>query len=211
MSCAWSWLAYIFYNSFNKFNDYKVNTVLSVKYKSELPFPAVTVCNYNRFRKSQVAGTIFEEWQYALYHPNYLETGPAPVNWTSEAAVEELSRNRTAFEINAAHQKDKLILRCMFGGKNAYPCNADNFTTTLTDFGVCYSFNYNVHISQNVLATQSGSKHGLTMWLNAEQREYTYGINYGAGFKVISTKISNTYSLQAQTHSRNAHTHQLYG
>ncbi|XP_077869246.1 acid-sensing ion channel 3-like [Saccoglossus kowalevskii] len=165
-----------------------------MKYTDVLLFPAVTVCNYNRYRKSYIQGTTFAEWQQTLYHPINLIHGSTTINWTTDAAIEELAKNRTYLELSAAHQKESMILECKLGRASS-GCNAvDNFTTTLTDYGVCYT--YNNALSNHMLVTESGSRHGLSLTLNLEQEEYTYGQNYGAGFKIdIRYKLSNVLIL----------------
>ena len=50
--------------------------------------------------------------------------------------VEDISLRNLYYE--SAHQKKDLIYRCSFGGET---CSAKNFTTQLTDFGTCYTFN----------------------------------------------------------------------
>nr|XP_006826103.1 PREDICTED: acid-sensing ion channel 1-like [Saccoglossus kowalevskii] len=163
-----------------KFFSFPVNTVVTLTYKSKLRFPAITICNYNQYRKSVVKGTRFEEWvrqQYPLF------------NFSDDDVQVELDEsileaNRTWFDQMAAHSKWSMIYQCTFGSVKI-PCSASNFTETFTDFGVCYTFNGADREGGALLVGHSGSEHGLRMRLFVNQSEYTFGEHCGAGFKIL--------------------------
>lgn len=48
------WLAYGIIHGVQKYFSYPVSTVIDINYVNSLDFPAVTICNYNQFRKSKI-------------------------------------------------------------------------------------------------------------------------------------------------------------
>ncbi|XP_077984806.1 acid-sensing ion channel 4-A-like [Glandiceps talaboti] len=181
------WLLSILYLNSIKYASYLVSMTLSLRYQPEMMFPAVTVCNYNRYRKSYINGSKFEEWQGELYDPKIGKGEISNIDWTSEDALQELSKNRTEFEINAAHSKEGMIWGCQLGTTERN-CSAElNFTTTYTDFGVCYTYNGLIGTSPEdaVKVKMSGSRHGFSMFLYLDQSEYSAGEHLGAGFKIL--------------------------
>ncbi|XP_077984495.1 acid-sensing ion channel 2-like [Glandiceps talaboti] len=182
------WIAFYLYVSVHKYLQYPVNTVVAVKYETELEFPAVTICNYNHYRRSYVNGTKFEEWQYKWFDPvdrfNGLE--PFQTNWTSKVVQQELEKNRTEFELEAAHIGTNMIVGCKLGNTDR-PCSVhNNFSRVHTDFGVCYTFNGFENSSRDRLTVhQGGRRHGLRIWVNIEQHEYIPSAYFGAGVKIV--------------------------
>ncbi|XP_046354905.1 acid-sensing ion channel 3-like [Haliotis rufescens] len=61
-------------------------------------------------------------------------------------------------------------------------CGLENFTTTFTDFGLCFVFNGDGRLA----ARNSGRDYGLRLSLHTQQEEYlrSFADHYGAGFKV---------------------------
>ncbi|XP_070552382.1 acid-sensing ion channel 1C-like [Ptychodera flava] len=175
-SCIYLYLCWV------KFLAFPVKTVVSMNYKTEISFPAITICNYNHYRKSYVNGTRFEDWVRQRYPTFNFSDDEPPV----ELDEDFLRINRTWFEISAAHDKWNMIYQCTFG-RSKIPCDASNFTLTLTDFGVCYTFNGGKESEDNVLhISNGGSEHGLRLRLFVEQFEYTYSENSAAGFKILA-------------------------
>ncbi|XP_077984311.1 acid-sensing ion channel 1-like [Glandiceps talaboti] len=179
------------YMCWSKFLLFPVNTVVSLNYRSEIDFPAITICNYNRYRKSFIKGTRFEEWVRRQYPTFNLSDDETPVEFDDELL--KFTSNRTSFEISAAHDKWQMIYQCTFG-RNRIPCNAGNFTRTLTDFGVCYTFNGATYDEGHdvIHVSHGGSEHGLRLRLFVDQLEYTFGENSGAGFKVLAHSQEDT-------------------
>ncbi|XP_077869248.1 acid-sensing ion channel 2-like [Saccoglossus kowalevskii] len=156
----------------------------SLQFTQSLTFPTVTICNKNRYRKSVINGTAFEEFLWSIYplagfgpqlHVNY--------NW-SLLENDPALQNRTEFELTAAHQLEDTILKCQFvNSDDKHECGRENFTTVFTEHGVCYSFNNGL---DNILkATSTGSSTGLHMLINVQRIEYTIGPRTGIGITVI--------------------------
>ncbi len=49
-----AYLAYMIVTNVIRFLEFDVDTVVGVKYVPDLNFPAVTICNFNQFRRSKV-------------------------------------------------------------------------------------------------------------------------------------------------------------
>ncbi|CAH1775107.1 unnamed protein product [Owenia fusiformis] len=91
---------------------------------------------------------------------------------------EELSLNE--FLTTTAHNKGDLIYSCRWKGTE---CSASDFDVTLTDFGVCYTFN--LEARSEFAVNESGTSNGLSLIINVEQYEYMVGPRTDAGIKVL--------------------------
>jgi hypothetical protein len=63
-------------------------------------------------------------------------------------------------------------------------CGPNDFTTVISDFGVCFIFNHPRSVRQRV-TTSKGEGHGLRLVLNLEQYEYMAGPRASAGVKLL--------------------------
>ncbi len=82
-----------------------------------------------------------------------------------------------------AHQINETLLLCKWRGVE--DCTAMNFRTSLTDWGVCFTYNDPVNGSEVLKVNQPGRQNGLLLRLNVQQYEYVSGESFGAGFKVM--------------------------
>ena len=102
------------------------------------------------------------------------------VNWTAYEIQTGRPLDLEMFIKATAHRIEDMLLECQW--RSIEKCSAENFTQVITDWGICYTFNND---PKNTLQVrQPGSHNGLTLRLNVEQYEYTYGENTGAGLKV---------------------------
>ncbi|XP_006818454.1 acid-sensing ion channel 4-A-like [Saccoglossus kowalevskii] len=157
-----------------------VTTVVEIHHPNAVPFPAVTVCNYNKYRQSVLAGTWAEDLLYKMYgSPVQGEIGE--VDWSNYTDV-ITNLNRTAFEMEAAHQIEDMLIACTWSSETA--CGPENFTNVMTNYGVCYTFNGDV--KNGLTVKNRGSMFGLYMVLDIEQHEYMPGVSKGAGVKIMT-------------------------
>ncbi|XP_072051791.1 acid-sensing ion channel 1A-like [Amphiura filiformis] len=70
---------------------------------------------------------------------------------------------------------------CRFNGKT---CGPANFTTTVTNYGVCYTFN-SISSYQSLPVQTPGQARGLSVVLNAEQLSHVAAPRENAGFKLL--------------------------
>ncbi|XP_077984809.1 bile acid-sensitive ion channel-like [Glandiceps talaboti] len=179
-----TWLLITLYNEVKVYLEYSVTTVISVKYTPFIEFPAVTLCNYNRYRKSVIGGTPIYELMEKMFSSGSLDPKPkVDFDW-SLLENSTATTNRNGFEMEAAHQKEQLIQGCRFtGGESGRHCGPENFTAVFTQFGVCYTFNNDPDNQLKVY--EMGSRTGLRLRLYTQEDEYTYGLRTGSGFKLI--------------------------
>ena len=84
--------------------------------------------------------------------------------------------------LNATHQIQDMLVTCSW--REVEHCDASDFQLTVTDLGVCYTFNNPLDSNKVLHVNQAGSGNGLYLRLNAEQNEYVSWDNSAAGFKV---------------------------
>ncbi|PIK59260.1 putative acid-sensing ion channel 1-like [Apostichopus japonicus] len=173
--CLAVWLAYGIVNGLTKYFSYPISTAVMFNYVNNLEFPAVTICNYNQFRKSQLQNyTLLREVLTSLSTSDSVD-----IDWDLHDMDDYL--NMTEVAIKLAHQLDDMLIECTWNQEET--CGAHNFTTVITDFGVCYTFN---SISNSeLMVTEAGSSQGLRLRLSAEQYDYFWGYYTGAGFKIF--------------------------
>ena len=114
-----------------------------------------------------------------------------PINWTTFSNLYASSSSSSSLSSNGdyeklfyslSHQAKDMVLICQWQGVEN--CDANNFTTTVTDWGVCYTFNNPENKSEILKSNQPGTQNGLFLRLNVEQYEYVNGERFAAGFKV---------------------------
>ncbi len=165
---------------------FKVTTVLSVSEQPTLEFPAVTICNYNQFRKS-----LAEEQPNTAKILKELFSVDAILEREKDNFMEAESQvsddwNVTQNLIRLSHRLEDLVLFCHWCGRTI-PCEK-YFTMVLTEAGVCYTFNSREsrHHHPALLVHDAGSDCGLLMRINIENKEYYYGEGNSAGIQVRS-------------------------
>ena len=160
-----------------------MSSVVTMNYVSFLPFPVVTLCNYNQWRKSTINPESLMLLK-KLYNPSVRsQSGNETLNWEAhEAAIGVSNWNLADLALNQSHQAESMIQKCSW--RTVESCGPENFTQVITDAGVCYSFNDNASERETLEVRQPGSQNGLYMRLNVEQDEYTFSKNTGAGIKV---------------------------
>ncbi|XP_072039788.1 acid-sensing ion channel 3-like [Amphiura filiformis] len=178
-----SYLGYNIVNSFLRYYEYDVNTVVGVTYVPDLHFPAVTICNYNQMRKSQ-ATPIMLSLTNALFGLE-AQFGGESVNWTifEDFLTPDFRDEFVASVVDQAHQSNDTVFDCKWRGVE--PCDARNFTTTVTDFGICWTFNDPKNKSEILKINQPGRQNGLFLRMDVQQHEYVSGESSAAGFKVL--------------------------
>ncbi|KAK7495306.1 hypothetical protein BaRGS_00013488 [Batillaria attramentaria] len=157
---------------FQRFSEHPTVTVVSAQVTDILPFPAVTICNLNQFHRNRIPRDenlrrlLYRMSDYA-YIKDYI---------TSEAVV---SNESNADKVDTG---DELREFCVYR-ITSYPCD-ELFTRTVTDLGVCYTFNADKDRERRN-TTDSGSLNGLRVILNIEQDNYYYSTYSQSGIKVV--------------------------
>ncbi|XP_033095715.1 acid-sensing ion channel 1A-like [Anneissia japonica] len=146
-------------------------SVVKVVYEPSLEFPAVTICNFNMFRKSYINGLGHDYVDYI----HKLHSGEHGVSFDKVNHI-----NMTAFYLAAGHQKKDMVKLCEWQGQQ---CSADDFESSLTDFGLCHTFNSALNTPKVVY--NKGARFGLRLQLDLEVDEYMVGPRTSVGFKVL--------------------------
>ncbi|XP_071950722.1 acid-sensing ion channel 1-like [Antedon mediterranea] len=157
-----------------------IHSVVKVVYEPSLQFPAVTICNFNMFRKSYITnlGKDYEDYIDKLY-PTENGHNNAKSNDFNFETIDHL--NMSEFYYQAGHQKHDMIKLCEWQGR---PCSPEDFDSSLTDFGLCHTFNSGEHSPATVVYNK-GARFGLRLELDVEIYEYMAGPHTSVGFKVL--------------------------
>ena len=122
--------------------EYKVTSSVKLISERQSIFPAVTICNFNQYRKSMLKEGRFKE----IVEGNnpLFSDGAKPLDWKNYSdEVTNIDMEKTVRSVGHQLEYDKetdggMLYSCVWKGQK---CNHLNFTTILTDMGVCYTFN----------------------------------------------------------------------
>ncbi|XP_064183674.1 acid-sensing ion channel 4-A-like [Anguilla rostrata] len=136
-------------------------TVLNEEASREMVFPAVTICNINRFRFSALSDA-------DIYHLANL-TGLPPKNKDGHKPTDLEYPAPDMLDIfnRTGHQLDEMLKSCNFSGHN---CSAKDFSVIYTRYGKCYTFNGEK--AKVKKSKQGGMGNGLEIMLDIQQDEY---------------------------------------
>ncbi|KXJ28989.1 Acid-sensing ion channel 3 [Exaiptasia diaphana] len=164
------------YLNLDKLLSRQVTITKSVEVSKSLPFPAVTICNQNMMRKSQIMGTIAQDYLDQLDPVKYKKYGQK-----SEVPSFDVEKKVK----KTGHQLDKMMQECSFPGIDCSYAKHFTMATALSFLhGLCYTFNPNSSTANGKDVTE-GQWQGLRLYLNAEPSEYYGPYSYDAtGFKV---------------------------
>ncbi|XP_071950423.1 acid-sensing ion channel 1-like [Antedon mediterranea] len=177
--CTWQIVLRI-----DEYIQFNVNTEIKLSFLTEMDFPAVTICNFNRYRNSsltederKIIEYLWEAEDYDYYSESELENysdifGSEPFN-TSEFT------RRVGFQLD-----DETVESCQWLDQT---CSATNFTHIFTSYGNCYTFNSGESDNAILKVKQPGAGNGLQIMINILQDEYTETKdgNIEAGLKVL--------------------------
>lgn len=123
-----------------KYLEFDVTSSIELVTEEKVKFPAITFCNFNKYRKSFINDTDFFK-VIEKKNPLY-ENENNSVDWTKYPKINDL--NMTAFIYNVSHQMDYdnktkkgMLYYCTWKGEK---CDKTYFKRTLTDMGLCHTF-----------------------------------------------------------------------
>ncbi|XP_006636282.1 acid-sensing ion channel 4-A [Lepisosteus oculatus] len=136
-------------------------TALDEEVSREMVFPAVTICNINRFRFNALTDA-------DIYHLTNL-TGLPPKNKDGHKEADLMYPKPDMEDIfnRTGHQLEEMLMSCNFSGEN---CSAKDFTVVYTRYGKCYTFN--AFRNSTKKTKQGGMGNGLEIMLDIQQDEY---------------------------------------
>ena len=163
----------------------EMNTALQSRqaYKSEIPFPAITICNQNLSRKSVISriANISEDLMLflALISGNNVLLDNFDYRTFLNETDEIFGEDSDFYYNKSGHQLENMLLSCRFDGETQQ-CN---FTQQSSTSGNCYTFNSGQDGSI-FYTTDAGYWYGLELILTAEEHEYFFDDIDSVGFNV---------------------------
>ena len=155
------------------------STTISTTREETLHFPEVTFCNLNSVRRSYA-----EEINLTDFFRSLAIIDPADPSFNRSSCNQDIPMDvpvdfRTVM-VEGRHLADEFIVLCRYGGRQ---CTDDQFSSVITDLGVCYTFNSGED-GRILRATGTGVRHGLQLWLDIQQSEYISSLSLDAGVKI---------------------------
>lgn len=128
------WFSLQSFKLLTKYFSYPVTTKVTLVYEENAEFPAVSICNFNMFRRSVVKAKGYEQvLNYVLRKAHGMDVSNETVDWNKYDSI-----NLTEFHYDMGHQIYGTLHGCTWNGEH---CSYGNFTPVLTAMGLCYTFN----------------------------------------------------------------------
>lgn len=177
-----STLIVMLYLQFSKYAKRPILTKVNAAFHKEVDFPAVTICNLNMFHRSIVNCTgphnanfmfnLFKQLSDVALLKRIMSVSsmraPMPGGVLRKCALEYSNKLK------------ELLVACLWEGM-LKQCS-DIFQKTITEYGVCYTFNKNNLSRESTGSTGAGS--GLRVFVNINQDDYFFSRTIQAGIKV---------------------------
>ncbi|XP_046882298.1 acid-sensing ion channel 1B isoform X1 [Hypomesus transpacificus] len=160
-------------------------TMLDEMVANNMTFPAVTFCNYNTMRRSQITySDLLFMGQLLGFEDNMapgIPLAPEPDRQPGSRFSLDEFHNRTR------HRIEDMLLECDFSGQE---CGPEQFREIFTRYGKCYTFNSGQDGRPLLVTMKGGMGNGLELMLDIQQDEYlpvwgeTDETSFEAGIKV---------------------------
>lgn len=138
------WFSFQSSKLLRKYFSHPVTTKVSLVYEGSPEFPAVSICNFNRFKRSVIMAKGYDQ---LLNQYERKVFGLNTENYTVDFG-EHHNFNFTEFDWLAGHQINDTLQGCVWSGTF---CDYRNFTPVLTSMGLCHTFNSGRSASRNFL------------------------------------------------------------
>ena len=192
---SFAYCALQIYNTLEAFSERPLSTKITTKTSNKaetVPFPAVTICNYNSFNrrrfKSYVQQNSTSNWsdeevnrRLNLYEKFMIERNndffsPEMIKQYPEM-TERVMEEHLHYLVLFSHVIEEMLLPKSSFGKactiNDLLCGPKNFKPLYnTQFGKCFTFNSGQDQSPIIKASLEGQTGGLKLQLNVERESY---------------------------------------
>ena len=128
------WFSFQSSKLLRKYFSYPAATKVSLVHEDSPEFPAVSICNFNQFRKSVIMEKGYDD---PLRQFERKAFGLNTENFTTDFSKYR-HFNFTEFSLSAGHQINDTLRACVWSG---ITCDYRNFTPILTSMGLCHTFN----------------------------------------------------------------------
>ena len=170
----------------------------SVQFPDSIEFPAVTFCSHNPYINkdySQESIEVQVAVEYEFYRKDrlfgdygnssllldaletYFNFSLSSQNFSDNVTIETVLREH-GHRFTPGHG----FFHCRFDGRTCY---LDNFTETVTAFGLCSTFNLVTDDDKMWRVSNAGRSHGLELILDIWQGDYLYYTSHTAGIQVF--------------------------
>ncbi|BFZ05750.1 hypothetical protein BsWGS_08789 [Bradybaena similaris] len=154
--------------------SYPVSSVITLQHGTDIPFPAVTICNLNKLRKSLLPDAVLRDIVSNYTQFDRRITSERYENFIVDTVDLDVRRK-------AWHNISDMLQFCAF---NEERCAVEEFTQVRDNInGHCYTFNREGK-AETRYTTRAGPIYGLIVELRIQLEEYL-NITNTAGFKVI--------------------------
>lgn len=132
-----TWFSLQSHKLLTKYFRYPVATKVNLVYEDTPDFPAVSICNFNMFKKSVVTARGYDKvLNYITKKSKGLDTSNNTVDRSKYDGVD-----LTEMYVTAGHQIEDTLSSCVWNGAGGELCDHRNFTAVLTSMGLCHTFN----------------------------------------------------------------------
>ncbi|XP_019626993.1 PREDICTED: acid-sensing ion channel 1-like isoform X1 [Branchiostoma belcheri] len=184
---SYAGFAFMFSSMIMDYFRYDTITDTKLKFADAIPFPAVTICNMNKFDSTKLK---LVEWSYLSplllgkeYSTSELLTLGLQPDETINSSIANISIKDFVLENGFDINQDRMAL-CYWRNE---ACSYLNFTHSYTFFGNCFTFNSDK--SNMLWQTMEGHGNGMMVFIDIRAEEYTenffsYG-NSEVGLKLL--------------------------
>jgi len=129
------WFSFQSSKLLRKYFSYPATTKVSLVYEGSPEFPAVSICNFNRYKKSVIMAKgydqLLSQYERKLFGLNTAKNYSIDFGEHSDFNISEL-------DWLAGHHINDTLQGCVWSGTI---CDYRNFTPVLTSMGLCFTFN----------------------------------------------------------------------
>ena len=196
---SWSYLGFVVYSFVSTFVKYEVDTKISVAYESESTFPAIDICNLNRFDGNKIRNYI----EGILFYKNISVNQSASLreyvdeaNRQINAFYEDLIQDQQYDMFSDGFRLKDMLISCEYQGKRC--SESDFYLYHDFNYGNCFRFNGGDEIQVNMSggehtyngtmvrkSTKPGWTNGLRLELYTGDLDYQQQFTYKTGIRLI--------------------------